>query len=46
MFTRRAASARRLREQSEVEFDEPHQKRQGRSCDQEKKSSAKTPAGS
>ena len=46
MSTRRAVSARQCREQPKVELDKPLQAGQGRSCDQEKKSSTKTPAKS
>ena len=46
MSTRRAVSVRWHREQSEVELDKPLQTGQGRSCDQEKKGGAKTPARS
>ena len=44
MSTRRAVSMRRLKEQTEIEPDESLQTGQGRSCDRERKSSAKTPA--
>ena len=46
MSTRRAVSARWHREQPEIELDKPLWAGQGRSCDQEKKSTAKTPARS
>ena len=37
---------RRLKEQKELEPDEPSQAGQGRSCERERKSSAKTPTRS
>ena len=46
MSTRKAVSMRRLKEQTEIETDEPLQAGQGRSCDRERKSSAKTPTRS
>ena len=46
MSTRRAVSMRRLKEQTEIETDEPLQAGQGRSCDRERKSSAITPTRS
>ena len=41
MSTRRAVSMRRFKEQKELEPDEPFQAGQGRSCDRDRKSSAK-----
>ena len=46
MTTRRAVSTRRLKEQTEIEPDEPLQAGQGRSHDRERKSSIKTPTRS
>ena len=46
MSTRRAVSMRRLKEQTEIEPDEPLWAGQGRSHDRERKSSAKTPTRS
>ena len=46
MSTRRAVSMRRLKEQTEIEPDEPLWAGQGRSHDRERKSIAKTPARS
>ena len=44
MSTKRAVSMRRFEEQKEKELDEAFQAGQGRSCDRERKSTAKTPA--